>query len=467
MPQSYPSIQSFYKREVPAEKTRPNTTEPEISSRCDDGFNEEELLQAKDPMSRKWSPSREYEESTIDKLVPGPNFVTFHGRVVNFSTIKGSSSVEKKAAGWHNLLLKDNTAAIHIKLYFAPNAYPIKLGQLVSVWTGFISNPSKHEPSNIPGITVYGNLFPGRVTSDHVMIHTSDSASTICRIPLEYRKSQPLSGLMTLSSYLAGGHDGVNGAKILVCVKSIGPLKKIPNKTGGSSDLIEVLLFDHTDEVRFTAWNEIGDNVKDWQPGVTILLISNPGYRVRHNGKGTVGMVRPTMVDVDPQFPDAEWLRKYAMGLTKRESLSLTFPEGVWDVEAAEYGVERIFFTLAELDRWVRSDGNAVFTGFINVMILEMNLYTLHRRNMLMCGEWYIQLYSHYSFLFFTDTFYLAVECQPSLIPHQHPVPIASKLFHFTSTPKSSALYSTKQVVSHLENYSGATEPGSCCLAEV
>lgn len=96
----------------------------------------------------------------------------------------------------------------------------------------------------------------------------------------------------------------------------------------------------------------MADSAKDWSPGVTILLVSNPGYRVGHNGKGTVGMVRQTMVDVDPEFPDGEWLRKFASGLTKRESLSLAFPEGVWDVEAAEYGVNRIFFTLAELDRW-------------------------------------------------------------------------------------------------------------------
>jgi len=39
------------------------------------------------------------------------------------------------------------------------------------------------------------------------------------------------------------------------------------------------------------------------------------------------------------------------------------------------------------LDR-VRSNPNMVFSGFINVTILEFPLATLHRKNMLMCGEW-------------------------------------------------------------------------------
>jgi hypothetical protein len=58
------------------------------------------------------------------------------------------------------------------------------------------------------------------------------------------------------------------------------------------------------------------------------------------------------MVDVEPEGSDAEWLRKYAVGLTRKESLCLKVEEGRWDVEAAEYGVNRMLFTLAELDNW-------------------------------------------------------------------------------------------------------------------
>jgi hypothetical protein len=110
---NYPSIQSFYKREF-----APSANDGEESqlspSKRGDGFTEEELEDALDPLKRKWNPEREYEEVTINKLIPGPNAVIFLGRVVNFSTILGSSQKQPKAAGWHYILLKDDTAAISV-----------------------------------------------------------------------------------------------------------------------------------------------------------------------------------------------------------------------------------------------------------------------------------------------------------------------------------------------------------------
>jgi hypothetical protein len=237
-----------------------------------------------------------------------------------------------------------------IKLYFSNTQYPLKLGQLLTVWTVFISDATKADTTVISGVINYANLFPGRVTSDHVMIHTSDSADGICRIPLDYRKGHELQGLMTIQSYLGSGHDGVVGAKLLVCVKSIGARKRITTKSGKECDLSDLWLFDNTGEVKWTVWNEMIDSVKGWEPGKTILLITNPGYRLDFSQKGSVSIQQSTMIDVDPGFPDAEWLRKHAVGLTKKESIALEFPEGVWDVEAAEHGVNRILFTLAEID---------------------------------------------------------------------------------------------------------------------
>ena len=216
-----------------------------------------------------------------------------------------------------------------------------------------VSDITKTDAPHPPAVTSNANLFPGRVTSDHVMIHTSGGGDAICRTPLEYKKGQPLPGLMTLENYLGGGHDGVSGVKILVCVKSIGGHKKIHRKdTGVESELAEIVLFDHTGEVRLTVWNEVIESAKSWVAGVTVLLISNPGYRVSQYGKGSLGITSATMVDVEPEGADAEWLRRYAVGMTKKESLCLPFPEGVWDVEAAEYGLVRMLFTLAELDNW-------------------------------------------------------------------------------------------------------------------
>lgn len=197
------------------------------------------------------------------------------------------------------------------------------------------------------------NMFPGRVTSDHVMVHTSSATSTICRSPLSYIKARPLLGLVTLESYINSAHDGVLGVKILVCVKSIGQRKRINKKAGGECELADILLFDHTAEIRMTLWNEIIESTREWVAGSSILLITNPGYKVGYNGKPNLGVQRGTMVEVDPDFADAEWLRKRAVSMMKREALVVKFPESVWDVEAAGYGVVRMLFTIAELDRWL------------------------------------------------------------------------------------------------------------------
>ena len=216
----------------------------------------------------------------------------------------------------------------------------------------FISDSAKTDATVITGVGFYANLFPGRVTSDHIVIHNKASTDTVCRTPLGYRQGHPLVGLMTLASYTTSGYDGVVGAKILVCVKSIGARKRVPNKHGGETELAEVWLLDHTGEVQWTVWCDLIDSVKEWQPGKTILLISNPGYKVNYTGKGNIGTMKETFIDVDPDFADAEWLRKYAQGRTKKESMRQDFPEGIWDVEAAEYGANVILFTLADLDQW-------------------------------------------------------------------------------------------------------------------
>jgi hypothetical protein len=109
---AYPSIQSFYKRDVPKSGENPKAETGLIKQ--GDGFTEEELADALDPLNRKWNPEREYEEMSIGELVPGPRAVTFVGRVVNMSTIFGRSQKQPKAAGWHYVLLKDDAAAVSV-----------------------------------------------------------------------------------------------------------------------------------------------------------------------------------------------------------------------------------------------------------------------------------------------------------------------------------------------------------------
>jgi hypothetical protein len=107
------SIQSFYRKEVVVEGEAP----PPSPARPGDGFTEAELA-AIDPLNRPWNPEREYEETSIEDLVPGPRAVTFMGRVVHLNTYFGHNPKQPRAAGHHVLVVKDDMAAISV--YFPP-----------------------------------------------------------------------------------------------------------------------------------------------------------------------------------------------------------------------------------------------------------------------------------------------------------------------------------------------------------
>lgn len=99
-------------------------------------------------------------------------------------------------------------------------------------------------------------------------------------------------------------------------------------------------------------------------------MISNPGWIVsQFSAKGKVGITRSTMIDVDPDFADAEWLRKYAAGLTKKESLCLEFPTDVWDLESVKNSPVRILFRLKDVDEWYVMDWGLFLRKFYKIVL--------------------------------------------------------------------------------------------------
>jgi hypothetical protein len=178
-------------------------------------------------------------------------------------------------------------------------------------------------------------------------MHQNSDVGDACRLPLGYLKGQQLD-IMTLRSFIDGGNE-IRDKKILVCVKSIGSRKTITNKKGVQLELTEVNLFDNTADIVLKLWGDMGLSSKDWRPSGTILLFSNPSFRLEYRG-ASIGVSHATMVDVDPEFSDAEWLRKYAASQNKKESVDQTFPEDIWDVDAAVTGKVRVLFTIADID---------------------------------------------------------------------------------------------------------------------
>lgn len=155
---------------------------------------------------------------------------------------------------------------------------------------------------------------------------------------------------MTLKAFMIGGSE-VSETRILVCVKSIGAKKSFTSKTNGAKwELVEVVVFDDTAEIPFKLWKDFIPTAKEWKPSETILLIANPGFKVEQWGKSSLGMTHATMVDIDPIFRDADWLRKHVTTLKKKENVKQEFPDNVWDIDTATNGLIRILFTIADVD---------------------------------------------------------------------------------------------------------------------
>lgn len=227
----------------------------------------------------------------------------------------------------------------------------MKLGLLVSIWTPFISRTHVAEAFLMPNTKLSTSIFPGRDPTVHLILHQHSDAGGSCRAPLLFHSGYPLPGLVSVQTLLEV-IDDLPESRVLVFVKSIGSEKTITTKKGDTVKLQEVLVCDETAAATLKLWNEANISARDWRPSTTVLLISSP--RVRSEGRrANIGLAPETMVDVDPDFPDAHWLRRYAVAQTRSENVSQVFPDEVWDIKTAVEAPVRILFTIADLDEWL------------------------------------------------------------------------------------------------------------------
>lgn len=202
-------------------------------------------------------------------------------------------------------------------------------------------------------------------------------------------------GLISLKALMKGTqthekNDNDTLTRVLVCVSSVGPRKTIKtNNKPGTLDLVEVHVCDKTDHYVIRLWSDQIVSAREWTAGHTVLLITNPIFHPRkRNINPGLGIALNSIVDVDPDFPDAHWLRRMTEALTKRERIPIPFPVGVWDVEDAINGPNRVLYTLADVDERVREDPSVVFTGKLNVLIIGASICETQRQNRLCCFEW-------------------------------------------------------------------------------
>ncbi|KAI0878137.1 hypothetical protein GGS24DRAFT_509161 [Hypoxylon argillaceum] len=386
MTSHFPSIQSFYSRELASDGGNDSSN----PTKAGDGFTSSEVEAVTSPLSRPFEPSRQYDVCSIMELQTGPHNYEITGRLVNFSSTAG---------GYYFLVISDGTAAIAIKLHCNPSEYQPRLGQRITVWATAISSGNQAEIRHIPYCSVATTIYPARNKETHIEFHIDEVGSDddrLLRCPLEVNTQQYdyLPGLMTLKSFLASGYDLAEG-KILVCVRSVGPRRTIhPKKRKGTLDLVEVGIYDDTAHCLLKLWEDKIPSAKSWIPNQTILLISQPWCQVNNHTSRQdgicvdIGIGYSSIVDVDPNFPEAIWLRSKIQDIAKKESVIVPFPTDTWDLELAMHGTNRILYTLAELEDQVRNQDIARdFAGKLSVVVLEMNLMEHWRKNTTCCTD--------------------------------------------------------------------------------
>ncbi|KAL8759104.1 MAG: hypothetical protein Q9199_000986 [Rusavskia elegans] len=380
-PQS-PSIQSFFQPET-------STTQPAVTDNDEDGngFTTTEVKAFLYSTPHAWKPRVQYEDVQIAKLVSGARCVHLVARLVNFYDQPTSTSkLPHPSKRCLNVLVRDDTGMIKVKLWYLKVDYQLRLGQLVSVWTTLISgaDTSKSVSITVRNAACTIDMFPERDSSCYFMVQADGDDRTLSKTPLGYGPDKQLPGLMTLMGFVEGGHD-IATAKVLLCVKSIGGRKKFTTKKGDVVDVVNVMVFDDTCEATLALYGRIAKSAADWKASYTILLLSSPGFRSEK--RPTLSINSNTYADVDPCMAEADWLRAFAQRLTTREVVNVPFPEGVFDVQAAIKADVRVLFTLAELDEYVRNNPSEVFMGYLSVLVLEMNIMTMQQRGRMFCTE--------------------------------------------------------------------------------
>jgi hypothetical protein len=118
----------------------------------------------------------------------------------------------------------------------------------------------------------------------------------------------------------------------------------VTSKKGATNDCIKVNVFDNTAEATISLWGPLTSSAAPWKALQTILLLERVNCQVRGSYIG-LNFNSNTMVDIDPDIPDAHWLRGFAVRMIKKDHVNPPFPEdGVscflhWTMEG---GVDRL-----------------------------------------------------------------------------------------------------------------------------
>lgn len=107
------SIQAYFPPTPAPSSTKSGSTTTQAP--VGDGFSEQEVQDALKPKPLEpWSPPREYAETDICDLMPGPKPVTFMGRVANIFDVANTQKNPRSAKGCVKLCVKDDGGAVTV-----------------------------------------------------------------------------------------------------------------------------------------------------------------------------------------------------------------------------------------------------------------------------------------------------------------------------------------------------------------
>ncbi|KAI9799763.1 MAG: hypothetical protein M1833_003882 [Piccolia ochrophora] len=293
----------------------------------------------------EWEPHQEYKAChRIGDIEPGPGALRVVGRVANLSVPSGGWKKPRNARACVWVLLKDGTGALAVKIWYAIARPVLRLGQLCTLWTVFVS--IEDASAMTPSAFLVSSIFPEADSSGNFTIVEPDDGE-LCKDPIGYTSGEILPRLISLMDFGRVGHEIVD-CILLVCVKSVSVRKKCTNRFSQTRDKIEVVVFDDTAEATLLLWGLPAASASDWRSTLTTLLITDPSLKA--SDPLSISVTAGSLFDVDPQMTEATGLRKLAQSMMVKERVNAAFPSDVFDIYNLFDKVDKDLYTLAALD---------------------------------------------------------------------------------------------------------------------
>lgn len=110
----------------------------------------------------------------------------------------------------------------------------------------------------------------------------------------------------------------------------------------------------------------------------TVLLITSATLEL-WGGKPQLSIARTTLIEVDPAIDVAKRLQGYARKLKPTLANIQLFPGDIfdWETELGNRSNIRLLYRLAEVEDFAQSHPKDQCVGYLNVMVVEMNLVSL------------------------------------------------------------------------------------------